>query len=91
MRFGKPVLVSIVMFCAIFYLSGNVKTAAIGMLIPLVMGSLSILPSIAYGLTGLALLWAIAVAVGPASVKETAKALFSQAASVAQKAIPEKN
>jgi hypothetical protein len=91
MRFGKPVLVSIVMFCAIFYVSGNVKTAAIAMLIPLIMGSLGITPSIAYGLTGLALLWAIAVAIGPPSVKETAKSLFSQVTAAAQKALPEKN
>ncbi len=90
MRFGKPAAVSIVMFCAIYYLSGNVKTAAIAMLIPLIMGSLGITPSIAYGVTGLALIWAIAVAVGPASVKETAKSLFSQATSAAQRAMQEK-
>jgi hypothetical protein len=86
-RFGKSAVVSIVMFCALFYLSGNPRTAAIGMMIPLVMGSLGIAPSIAYGLTGLALIWAIAVAVGPASVKETAKSLFSQAAPEVEKPV----
>jgi uncharacterized protein involved in cysteine biosynthesis len=80
-RFGKPVAYSIVMFFALLYLTGNVKTAAIGTLIPLVLGSLGILTSIAYTLTALVLLLAVAVAVAPPSVKERARTLISQTTS----------
>jgi hypothetical protein len=81
LRFGKPVAFAVVMFCSLLYLTGSVKTAAIGTLIPLVLGALGMMLSVAYGLTALALILAVAVAIAPASVKEKVEGFISQTTS----------
>jgi hypothetical protein len=80
-RFGKPLAVTVIMFLSILYITHDIKTATIGALIPLLLGSLNMMTSVAYGLSSLALILAVVTAVAPVSLKNRVMTVVSQTTS----------
>jgi uncharacterized protein involved in cysteine biosynthesis len=77
-RLVKPVLVSLVAFGAVFWLTRDTVIAGTFALLPLLLGWLGIMVSLAYGLTGLALLAAVGSAVLPVSIKQDIASLYNE-------------
>lgn len=89
--FAKPLIISVVMFVALLYLTGQWKTAAVGMLIPLIFGSTGVLTELVYGLTALIFILALGVAVAPAPIKSMAEGLISHIETAVEDAVPKNN
>jgi hypothetical protein len=79
------------MFGALLYLTGQWKTAAVGMLIPLIFGSTGVLTELVYGLTALIFILAVGVAVAPAPIKTVAEGLISHLETAVEDAMPKNN
>ena|SRR5215813_11147195 len=87
-RLLKPVAAACVMFGALTWLTGDVLVGVIGMLVPLLLGWLGILESVAYGLTALALIAAVCVAILPDWVRQEVTKAYFQALSRVKEAAP---
>jgi hypothetical protein len=64
-RIGKAMIVAAVAFGAIFYIFNDMAMAMVVMLLPLVLGMLNILTPVAYSLTAVVFMAAIAFAILP--------------------------
>ena len=90
-RFAKPVIIAIVMFGALLYLTGRWKAAALGMLIPVILGSAGVFTKLVYGLTALIFILAVGVAIAPPPVKTMAEGLISQIETAVTDGVPKNN
>jgi hypothetical protein len=74
----RPIAIGIVMFGSVLLLTGSVRDAALCMLIPLLLGWLRLLASVAYALTAVTLIAAVAWSVLPPGIKDSARAMVTR-------------
>jgi hypothetical protein len=80
-RLIKPIVVAIVMGCSLFWTTHNMGVAIVGMLIPLVLGLVNIGAGLAYSITALTFVVAIALALTPQWAKRNAELVINEAIS----------
>jgi hypothetical protein len=80
-RLFKPLLVALVMAFSLFWITHNTGIALVGMLLPLVLGLINIGTGLAYGITALTFLVAVAFALTPLGVKRDVALIMHEAIS----------
>ena len=80
-RLIKPIVVAIVMACSLFWITHNMGVAIVGMLIPLVLGLINIGTGLAYSITALTFIVAVALALTPQGAKRNAEFVVNEAIS----------
>ena len=80
-RLFKPIVVALVMAFSLFWITHNTGIAIVGMLLPLVLGLINIGTGLAYSITALTFLVAVAFALTPNWVKWNAAFIMHEALS----------
>lgn len=90
LRFGKAVVITAIMFVSLRYLGFSLASSAVFSLVPLLLGSLNVLTSVAYSLTAAVLILASSTALLPnwrTHVSELVVLLAGQEAGVSPKTV----